>query len=393
MKRLLNRGFRLMYSFLLFGGGYWLAQSRWAPVQLGLAVTETPAGVAQTFIPFWEVWHLLQAKYFELPLNNEQLVEGAINGLLATLGDPNTRYLSPEAEAEARADLSGEMEGIGILVEFVAGEITVVAPLEGSPAEAVGLKTGDILRQVDGVDLAGMDLGQVAALVRGPAGTIVHLVIERAGQALSFEVQRDVLKIPSVRGEMVADNLAYIRLSRFAEPTASELEQVLEQLLVNDPAGIILDLRGNPGGSLSAVVAVADQFLAEGLVATEKYGDGQETIFQATAEGLVQELPLVILIDGGSASASELLAGAIQDRQRGIAIGTLSFGKGTVQSWYGLSNGGGVRITVAHWLTPNGHWIHGQGITPDIVVDPAGEDNDNQLQTAIDYLQNQNDTP
>ena len=393
MKRFVNRCLRLFYSFMIFTGGYWLAQSRWAPIHLGLAVTETPAGVAATFTPFWEVWHLLHAKYFELPLNNEQLVAGAINGLLATLGDPNTRYLSPEAEADARADSEGEMEGIGILVEFVEEQITIVSPLEGSPAEAAGLKTGDILRQVDGVDLAGMDLSQAANLVRGPAGTTVHLVIERDGQSLVFDVQRDVLKIPSVRGEMVAGNLAYIRLSRFAEPTPAELKQLLETLLANDPAGIILDLRGNPGGSLDSVVAIADQFLDEGLVATEKYGDGQEVVFRATAEGLAQQLPLVVLMDGGSASASEVLAGAIQDRQRGLIIGTLSFGKGTVQSWYGLNNGGGVRITVAHWLTPNGHWVHGQGLTPDIVVDPAGDDNDNQLQTAIDYLQNQHDTP
>lgn len=393
MKRLFDRSFRLFYSFVIFAGGYWLAQSRWAPIQLGLAATETPAGVAETFTPFWEVWHLLHARYFELPLNNEQLVEGAINGLLATLGDPNTRYLSPEAEADARSDLEGEMEGIGILVEFVDGQLTIISPLEGSPAEAAGLKAGDVLRQVDGMNLAGMDLGQAADLVRGPAGTTVHLVIERDGQSLPFEVQRDVLKIPSVRGEIVADNLAYVRLSRFAEPTAVELKELLEMLLADDPAGIILDLRGNPGGSLSSVVTVADQFLDEGLVVTERYGDDREVVFRATAGGLAQELPLVVLLDGGSASASEVLAGAIQDRQRGIIIGTLSFGKGTVQSWYGLSNGGGVRITVAHWLTPNGHWVHEQGITPDVVVDPAGEDNDNQLQTAIDYLQNQNDNP
>jgi carboxyl-terminal processing protease len=377
---------------LLFAGGYSLGQSSYAPFRLFGPSTTTPEEAEVAFQPFWETWHLLQNEYFDQPLDNTQLAEGAINGMLATLEDPNTRYLSPDQETAARSSMQGEIEGIGAEVtEAEDGSIVIVSPYEGSPAEEAGLQPGDILREADGVPLTGMPVSEAAALVRGPAGTVVHLTIERDNEQFEVDVTRGVLRVPSVRGEILEENIAYIRLSRFGDNTAQEFNDLLETLLAQNPAGLILDLRGNPGGGWETAVDIAEQLLPVGLILVERFGNETEKTFDSTDTGLAQEIPLVILIDGGSASASEVLAGAIRDQERGILIGTTSFGKGTVQTWWALSNGGGLRITTARWLTPDGVWVHGEGLAPDILVtlpeteNPA-EFTDTQLQAAIDYF-------
>lgn len=382
-----------MVAFVIFLSGYWLGQSPAAPIQLYRG--QMPASVNETtFAPFWEVWDLVHKRYFDQPLDDVMLTSGAIDGMLATLDDPNTRYLTPQAEEADRASMEGEIQGIGAEVTNENGNIVIVAPIEGSPAAAAGLRPGDILRQANGVDLTGMDVSEAARLVRGPAGTTVHLVIERNGESFEIDIVRDVIKLASVRGEMLSTadghNLAYVRINRFAFPTAEELTTLLEELMPQNPSGLILDLRLNPGGSLETVVQVADQFLPAGIVLTERFGDGRETVYRSEEEGLAQDVPMVVLIDEGSASASEVLAGAIQDRGRGVLIGVTSFGKGTVQSVHTLSNGGGLRITVARWLTPGNRWVHEEGLTPDYIVPRSETDetgNDPQLQAAIDFLQ------
>lgn len=388
-QRLYNAGATFFLTITLFGAGYWFGQSPWAPLRVFPAGGSSPAEAEQSFSVFWDVWQLLHQHYYSQPLDDAVLAKGAIDGMLATLGDPNTRYLPPESESAARDMMEGQIEGIGAEVTSVDGNIVIVAPFEGSPAEAAGLLPGDILRAADGVDLTGMDPGEGAALVRGPAGTTVQLLIERNGEQFTVSVVRDIIRVPSVRGEMLADNIAYVRLSRFGNSTATELEETLESLMAQNPAGLILDLRRNPGGSLATAVGAADQFLSEGLVLTERLGSGHEETFEATEEGLAQDIPMVVLIDEGSASASEVLAGAIADHQRGTLIGVTSFGKGTVQTWQGLDNGGGVRITIARWLTPNGTWVHETGLEPDYRIplseDPAATD-DPQLQAAVDFL-------
>jgi carboxyl-terminal processing protease len=233
-------------------------------------------------------------------------------------------------------------------------------------------------------------VAEAAALVRGPAGTEVRLLIERSGEFIEVTVTRDVIRVLSVRGEILDEGLVYVRLSRFGNQTAKELEESLETLLASEPDGIILDLRGNPGGSLNAVVEVADQFLDQGLILTQRYGNGREREYVADEKGLAQEIALVVLIDEGSASASEVLAGAIRDSERGILVGVTSFGKGTVQDWQRLSNGGGLRLTTARWLTPSGDWVHESGLEADITVALADSQSDSevdsQLQQAINYL-------
>lgn len=380
----------ILLILIFFSGGYLLGQSSIAPIQLVGPAIDTPTEVQQSFRPFWETWEFIHEEYFDQPVDDEALIEGAIEGMLATLDDPNTIYLSPEHEQAARHALEGNLEGIGAEVTSENGQIIIVAPYEGSPAEAAGLRQGDILRQADGVDLTGMDVADAAALIRGPAGTTVLLSVEREGEVLEVEVERDVINIPSVRGEIIEDSIAYVRLSRFANNTTDNLSDVLDDLLEQEPKGLILDLRSNPGGTLTSAVSVADQFLPEGPILVERFGNGNEKVFEAEDRGLAQDLPMVVLIDGGSASASEVVAGAIRDRDRGTLVGATSFGKGTVQTWKQLSNGGGVRITIARWITPDGDWVHEQGLEPDISVSlpdqTNGEFTDTQLQAAVNYL-------
>lgn len=384
----------ILYTFIIFAGGYWMGRTGWPLIQLGIATSTVPPEARETFAPFWEVWNLVNDRYYDQPVDQVTLTEGAIEGMLDTLGDPNTRYLPPAAEESARQSMEGELQGIGVLVEFVNGNITVVSPFEGSPAEEAGLEPGDILRAADGVELTGMDLSQAAELIRGPAGTTVDLVVERDGETFEVEVERDVIQIPSVRSEMLEQNIAYVRVSRFSNPTPDELRTALEELMAQNPDGLILDMRNNPGGGLTTAVDVANEFLAEGNILIERFGGGDERVFEASEEGLAQEIPMVVLVNEGSASASEVVAGALRDQERATLIGTTTFGKGTVQTWHTLSNGGGVRITFARWLTPDGHWVTEGGLEPDIIVETpeqppaAGEEEveDAQLQAAVNFL-------
>lgn len=386
--------FTLLMIGLLFIGvstGYVLGQSPVAPVELFGPKAVVPVDTPDLFDPFWEVWDLVHTRYYEQPVDDVSLMEGAIDGLLGALDDPHTRYLSPQDEAATRDRLNDEFQGIGAEVESVDGAITIVSPIDGSPAEAAGLQPGDILREADGVALTGMDLLDAVLLVRGPAGTAVSLLVERDGQLFTVEIVRDVVALTSVRGEMLSEGLAYIRLTQFGSRTNQDLEETLATLLAENPSGLILDLRRNPGGGLDSVVEIADQFLPEGVVLEEQFGNGRINTFESSEKGLAEEIPLAVLIDEGSASAAEVLAGAIHDRQRGVLIGQTSFGKGTVQTWHSLSNGGGVRITVARWLTPDETWIHEKGIQPDYLISLPEVDNpddfvDTQLQAAIDYL-------
>lgn len=374
----------------LFSVGYALGQSRIAPITLAGLPGTTSRDTQEAFEPFWETLELIDEEYFEQPLDDDQLAKGAIDGMLATLEDPNTRYLPPEQEQAAREAMEGNLEGIGAEVTSVDGAIVVVAPYEGSPAESAGIQPGDIIREADGIPLTGLHPSEAASLVRGPAGTTVRLLVERDGNLLEIEVVRGVIKIPSVTGEILEDSIAYVRLSRFANDTNQELEDVIEELFKADPQGIVLDLRANPGGSLPTAVDVADHFLDQGTILVERFGNGDDIEFESNDRGDAQDLPLVVLIDHGSASASEVVAGAIQDRNRGILIGDTSFGKGTVQVWKRLSNNGGVRITVARWLTPDGEWVHERGLMPDYFVllpdSEQDEFSDTQLEAAIDFL-------
>lgn len=377
--------------FLAFSMGYFLGQSPWAPYPLFGAATTTPDQAKATFAPFWETWDLVHARYYDLPVDDKLLTEGAIDGMLAVLGDDHTRYLPPMDEEAARQSMSGEFQGIGAEVESRDEFITVVSPIDGSPAEAAGLRPGDRLLFADGVDLTGMDVSEAAALVRGPAGTAVLLLIGRGDEQFELEIVRDVVALKSVRSEIMDGNIAYLRLNRFGNQSDEELSEALAELMAENPTGFILDLRRNPGGALDTAVDIADEFLPQGTVLIERFGNDSQRLYESTDKGQAEDIPLVVLIDEGSASASEVLAGAIRDEERGTLIGQTTFGKGTVQTWQGLSNGGGVRLTIARWLTPDETWVHKEGITPDYFIplpefDADVEFEDTQLQAAIDFL-------
>jgi carboxyl-terminal processing protease len=384
----------IFFGFLGFGGGFLFGQSPWAPVNVFTAIDVrqgTPESARATFEPFWEVWHLVQTRYFDQPVDDVALMEGAIEGMLATLGDDNTRYLSPRDETLARESMDGEISGIGAEVEMRDDRVVIVSPIDDSPADEAGLQPGDAILRADDIDLTGMDLIEAVLYVRGPEGTAVTLLIERNGEQFEVEIIRARIRIDSVSSQMLEHDIAYVRINRFGDRTNNELEEALTELLAQEPLGLIVDVRRNPGGSLDSALAVTDQFLPGGNILIERFGDGRERIFDASSNGLATEIPLVVLIDEGSASASEVLAGAIRDQGRGILIGETTFGKGTVQSWQPLSNGGGVRITIARWLTPNDTWIDQTGLEPDISVslpdvEEFDEFMDTQLETAVDYL-------
>ena len=352
-----------------------------------------PGELEELFEPFWQAWGLVHSQYVDQPVDDQLLMQGAISGMLNSLGDPNTGYMDPFEYQQANAPLTGEYEGIGAWVDTSGEYLTVISPMEGSPAEAAGLKSGDKFIAIDGEDVTGIDPRLVLRRVLGPAGTPVTLTVLREGMDAPFDVTivRQKITIQSITGKMLDDNIAYIQITQFAEHTDRDLRSTLRQLLRERPRGLILDLRNNPGGYLNAAINITSQFIPNGVIMYEEYGSGEKVTFEARSGGLATDIPLVVLVNEGSASASEITAGAIQDRGRGILVGTKTFGKGSVQTWRELvQQAGAVKITIARWLTPNERQIGGIGLTPDIEVEITAEDiqagRDPQLEKAIEVL-------
>ena len=365
----------------------------------GSIVGATPIARAQTdtdelFRPFWQVWDLVHQRFVG-PIDDTAMMEGAIRGMLETLGDPYTSYMTPDEFQMAQEDLEGDFEGIGAVVrqDEETGALMIISVLEGSPAEAAGIMPGDAVYEVDGEDITALSQNEIVGRIRGPAGTPVTLGIRRRGMPGMIEITviRARIEVPNVTGEMIGD-IAYIRLSSFGESAVGELRQALEDLMAQSPVGLVLDMRCNPGGYLGTAINVADEFMDGGIVLIERGGAGEQT-YRAGSGGLATEIPIVILVDGGSASASELVAGALRDNGRAVLVGSTTFGKGSVQTWYPLENGGGVRITISRWYTPNGSSVQDVGLTPDVeIMWPSGMiigDFDPELETALRLLHNE----
>jgi carboxyl-terminal processing protease len=349
-------------------------------------------GTDQLFKPFWEAWNIVHDEYLVQPLNDEQLMQGAIRGMMDSLGDPHSSYMDPVQYSDATAPLEG-YSGIGTWVNTEGEFLTIVEPMKGSPAETAGLKAGDQIIAVDGVDMTGTLPDLVRQKILGPAGTDVTLTILRQGVDQPFDVTitRAQITIPSTEYKMLDGNIAYIRLNSFSNTTADELHSALQELLAQNPKGLILDLRNNSGGYLDAAIQVGSEFLPDGVVAFEEYGDGTRDTYDVTGDGIGTTIPMVVLVNEWSASASELVAGALQDRGRAQLVGVTTYGKGTVQNWISLSNNeGAVRVTIARWLTPNERNVTGTGLTPDVEVQITDADIqagiDPQLNRAIEIL-------
>ncbi len=351
----------------------------------------------EVFQLFWEVWDLVQRHFYgELP-DMREVTYAAIRGMLSTLNDEYTVFIEPEVAAIITEDATGSFEGIGAWVDMdEEGKLEILGTFEGGPAQKAGLRAGDRVVAVDGVSIVGRTNHEAISLIRGPAGTQVTLLIEREGVPEPFEVTvtRARVEIPIVEVEMRDDGIGYIRLHEFSATATRLMEEGLEELLAQGPRGIIFDLRGNPGGWLDQAVEVADLFLEDGAIVVERWSDGRERVFEAHPGDVGEEVLLVVLVDRASASASEIVAGALQDHERAILIGEPTFGKGSVQQAITLSDGSELRVTAALWFTPNDRALQGQGLTPDIEAlwpeesaeEGAESDVDPQLERAVEYI-------
>jgi carboxyl-terminal processing protease len=348
----------------------------------------------EQFQLFWEAWRLVEDNYYgDLP-DMQAVTYGAIRGMLETLGDEYTSFVEPRIAEIINEDATGNYEGIGAFVSMREdGKLEIVGLIEGQPAQDAGLEAGDRVLEVNGESIIGYGLYEAITLIRGPSGTQVTLLIERPDVEEPFEmtVTRAEVQIPLVEAEILEEDVAYISLREFSTTADTQLEEALNEMLAQEPVGLVFDLRGNPGGWLDQAVKVSDIFLEEGVVLIERSSDGREDVFRSEDDDIGEAIPLVILVNEGSASASEIVAGAVQARDRGILVGTTTFGKGSVQRPYRLSDGSELRVTIARWFTPADEAIHGQGLTPDIEV-PLPEEleqgEDPQLDRAVDYLLN-----
>jgi len=357
--------------------------------------TSTPPELEDLFAPFWQSWDLVHDLFIDQPVNEELMMQGAIKGMMDSLGDQHSSYMDPDQYRQANVPLEGSYEGIGAWVDATREYLTIMSPMPGSPAEEAGLLPGDQVIAIDGEDMTGIDGNLVIRKVIGPAGTSVTLTIFREGESEPFDVtlKREKIIVPALEYEMLEGNIAYIKLFNFSEKATEDFAAALEELLAQEPVGLILDLRNNPGGGRDSAVEITSQFVDEGVIMYQEYGDGSRDTFEAVKGGLAPDIPLVVLVNEGSASGSEIVAGAIQDYERGVLVGTVTFGKGSVQSWIPLADEQGlVRVTIARWLTPNERTIHELGVVPDFEIDYTQEEFENeidpQLEKAIDLLIN-----
>ena len=361
--------------------------------------SSTPAEFQTLFAPFWEAWTLVHENYVEQPVDDLTLMRGAINGMMDTLDIGRNYYYDPKTLEEQNAALNGkDYEGIGAYVDVDADYLTVISPIKGSPAEKAGLRSGDQIIAINGEDMTGVPPEDARQKVLGPGGTEVILTIFREGTDAPFDVKiiRAKIVTPLVEYEMRADGIkngiAYVRLNTFGETADAEMRKAIEEMLAQNPKGLILDLRNNGGGYLDQGIAVSSAFMPEDqVVVLEKFGDGELKTYKSLGNGIVTDIPMVVLVNEGSASASEIVAGALQDYGRAKLVGTTTFGKGSVQSFIVLDNEqGAVGITVALWLTPKERSIDKTGLIPDIYVEFTQADfdanRDPQLDTAVETV-------
>ncbi|MFQ5996540.1 MAG: S41 family peptidase [Dehalococcoidales bacterium] len=352
---------------------------------IGYNLGRTPSGPAGSLEVVKQAWNIIFDEYVDRDqLDSSALSQGAIEGMLEVLDDPYSSYLDAETYQLGLSGLEGEIEGIGAQVAMRNEQLTIIAPIADAPAEKAGIKAGDVVLEIDGESTAEMSLAEAVLNIRGPKGTPVRLLILHQDETEPEEIEiiRAKIEVPSVRFEMKED-IAYLNITHFSGRTTEELLSILESLNRQGARGIILDLRGNPGGILDIVVDVVSYFLPEGVVVNVVDNQEKRTALEVEPGAVTTNLPMVVLVDGSSASGSEVLAGALQDHGRAIIAGSQTFGKGSVNILRQLKDGSGLYITTARWLTPDGRLIEGAGIKPDYQLELEGEE---AIQWAIDYL-------
>ncbi len=393
-------GGAVLAGSVLFAGGFLLGRQT--------ALTDgTPQQLSADLQPFWDAFNSIEQRYAGIPVDRHALIEGAINGMFKALGDPFSTYMTGEAYRASLTGLSGQFEGIGAVVTTVEPSgaqgcapigptctVVIVRTIPGSPAERAGLRAGDLILAVDGAGVTGRTLDDVVTMVRGPRGTPVTLRIGR-GAAAAFEVRvvRDIVNPEDVTSRTVANGtVGYIQITSFGSGVAADFTAQLRALLAGGVHGLVLDLRGNPGGFVDQARTIASQFIGNGPIYWEQAADGSRRAIDAEPGGIAtaHSLPVVVLVDKGTASASEILAGALQDTGRATLLGTTTYGKGTVQEWQLLGQDmGGFKLTIARWLTPSKRWINGKGLTPNVLFQPpanAPVGTDPELDRAIQLL-------
>lgn len=346
---------------------------------------------------FWEVWEKLEFSYLDdqKVTDDKELIYGSIKGLTSALDDPYTVFMTPEETKEFDDNLNNSLEGVGIELTVEEGLLIVLSPIKNSPAEAAGILPGDIVFKIDEEQVADLTLYDAIMKIRGPKGTSVHLTILRidAEEPLEFTLKRETIEVESVVYELMEDNIGYISINQFSETTNEEFDKAVNQVLIDNPKGLIVDLRFNGGGFLDISVDILSELIDDEKTAVQiatRHADENELV-AVWNDARLPEIPLVMLVNFGSASASEIMAGAIQDHKRGLVMGEQTYGKGSVQELQYFNDGSSLRLTVAKWLTPNGRDIDKVGITPDRIIEidynaePAA---DNQLEEAVNYLKN-----
>lgn len=404
---------------LIGGVGYRLGEahvfSKAATLQTTTVINkDVPSSIQVDFSLFWDVWQRLKLYYIDAPsMDSQKMVYGAISGMVGALEDPYTSFLSPKENTEFKEDIGGSFQGIGAQLGMVDSQIIIQAPIKGSPAEKAGLKAMDWILKVNDEETTGWTLNQAVTKIRGKKGTTVTLTIlhDKAKTSEDISIVRDEIVIPSVEHwvktpaeiteisgvapQTLLSNksaIGYIYLSRFGDRTNEEWLTAVDDIIEKEAAlgakGLVFDLRNNPGGYLDGSVFIASEFIKSGIVVTQTNSDGTKEVLSVNRKGKLYDIPLVVLINKGSASAAEIVAGALKDHKRATIVGVTSFGKGSVQTPQELSGGSSVHITTGKWLLPNGDWIHKKGITPDVEIklDSPEATHDAQLLKAIELL-------
>lgn len=359
---------------------------------MGLLGKDAPPQLAQfDFGPFWKTWNVIETKYVAPnEINRQQMIWGAIQGLAASLGDPYSVFFPPQEAELFQTSVRGDFEGVGMEIGIKDKVLTVIAPLKNSPAAKAGIKAGDKIIKINDTLTADLTIEKAVTMIRGQKGTKVRLSVMRddSSDPLTFELLRDIVEIPVLDAEKKPDGVFVITLYNFSARSADEFRAALREMVASGGSRLILDLRGNPGGYLESAVDIASWFLPTGKVVTkEKLNMGEGDVFRSKGYNIFNKLPMVILIDKGSASASEILAGALQEYGVAKLVGEQSYGKGSVQQLFDITDKSSLKLTIAQWLTPNGKSISKEGLKPDIEIKLTEKDKtDKQMEKAIEVV-------